>query len=91
MPDRDVPEDNQQRLLQFWYSAVERFGFAAVTLIAVLYVARVDLIQPLVRSHDELVKEVIRTTHEQTEMLRQQTELIREVRSMIDARSESRQ
>jgi len=74
-------------LLHFWYAGIERFGFAAVTLIVVLYVVRTDLIQPLVRSHDQFIQEVIRNSRDHTELLRAQTELLREVRSLVAGRA----
>jgi len=91
MQDRDMPAAGGEKTgdLRFWYTAAERFGFAAITLVAVMYVARVDLIQPLVRSHDQLVSEVIRNAHEQGEMIRAQTAILNEVRALVaEKRSE---
>ena len=68
---------------------LERFGFAAVTLAAVLYVVRVDFVQPLVRSHDGFLKEIISHSHEQSEILRVQTEIIREIRQLVGTQTKA--
>lgn len=80
MPDTAMTKDD---LLSTVYQGVERFGFAAATLLLVLYVVRTDLLLPLVASHERFIDRVVANNDQQTEMLRIQTQVIQEIRMLV--------
>jgi hypothetical protein len=82
MPD-EVTDRQRPDLLTAMYQGIERFGFAAATLILVLYVVRTDLLLPLVASHERFIDRVVANNDQQTEMLRIQTQVIQEIRMLV--------
>lgn len=63
------PEDHYRRL-EILYRAVERFGVPVVLLAIILWWARNDLIEPLLRAHFDFIDTVITSHKEHTEELR---------------------
>jgi len=57
--------------------AVERWGFPVVIALAFFYVLRVDVLVPLVDEHRLFLRELTLTQQEISEMMREQTRLIR--------------
>lgn len=82
MPEEVSPSPRHD-LLAAVYQGVERFGFAAATLLLVLYVVRTDLLLPLVASHERFIDRVVANNDQQTEMLRIQTQVIQEIRMLV--------
>ena len=59
--------------------ALERYGFGIVLCSFVLWFARVDIILPMVKSHQEFLHEMALTQREISSTIRDQTRLLHEI------------
>lgn len=70
-----------QDVTDFVKTALDRWGLPTLACIAFAWTLRADVLLPLVKTHQEFVQNLEQTQRDIAESMREQAELLREMRS----------